>query len=96
MFTHSQEAGLERYAIAGKETDWDDALVGKKVPKSGMLSFDMKLLPTVALVSLIFAQWLELEWNPGMDQLVVTGWSANNWACSFVGLWCLDLSLIHI
>lgn len=42
MFTHSQEAGLERYAIAGKETDWDDALVGKKVPKSGMLSVKRK------------------------------------------------------
>ena len=39
---HSQEAGLERYAIAGKETDWDDALVGKKVPKSGMLSVKRK------------------------------------------------------
>ena len=38
----SQEAGLERYAIAGKETDWDDALVGKKVPKSGMLSVKRK------------------------------------------------------
>lgn len=42
VFTHSQEAGLERYAIAGKETDWDDALVGKKVPKSGMLSVKRK------------------------------------------------------
>mmetsp|Transcript_5513 Transcript_5513/g.24768 ORF Transcript_5513/g.24768 Transcript_5513/m.24768 type:complete len:160 (-) Transcript_5513:2139-2618(-) len=37
-----EEAGLERYAIAGKETDWDDALVGKKVPKSGMLSVKRK------------------------------------------------------
>jgi len=42
VFTYSQEAGLERYAIAGKETDWDDALVGKKVPKSGMLSVKRK------------------------------------------------------
>ena len=42
VFPHSQEAGLERYAIAGKETDWDDALVGKKVPKSGMLSVKRK------------------------------------------------------
>ena len=32
----------DRYAIAGKETDWDDALVGKKVPKSGMLSVKRK------------------------------------------------------
>ena len=39
---HSQEAGLERYAIAGKESDWDDALAGGKVPKSGMLSVKRK------------------------------------------------------
>lgn len=40
--SHSQEAGLERYAIAGKEDDWDDALAGGKVPKSGMLSVKRK------------------------------------------------------
>ena len=38
----SQEAGLERYAIAGKEADWSDALVGGKGPKSGLLSVKRK------------------------------------------------------
>tara|TARA_B110000879_G_C10774298_1_gene356502 strand:+ start:218 stop:475 length:258 start_codon:yes stop_codon:yes gene_type:complete len=39
----SQEAGLERYAIAGQESDWSDALVGgKQVPKSGLLSVKRK------------------------------------------------------
>lgn len=39
-----QEAGLERYAIAGQETDWDAALPGgsKKVPASGLLSVKRK------------------------------------------------------
>lgn len=38
----SQEAGLERYAIAGQEADWSDALVGGKSPKSGLLSVKRK------------------------------------------------------
>ena len=38
----SQEAGLERYAIAGKEADWSDALVGGTGPKSGLLSVKRK------------------------------------------------------
>jgi len=40
-----QEAGLERFAIAGQETDWDAALSGgakKKVPASGLLSVKRK------------------------------------------------------
>lgn len=41
-----QEAGLERYAIAGQESDWDVALAGgvgsKKVPASGLLSVKRK------------------------------------------------------
>mmetsp|Transcript_7126 Transcript_7126/g.26896 ORF Transcript_7126/g.26896 Transcript_7126/m.26896 type:complete len:972 (-) Transcript_7126:1098-4013(-) len=38
-----EEAGLERYAIAGQESDWSDALVGgKQVPKSGLLSVKRK------------------------------------------------------
>ncbi|MDB9925220.1 hypothetical protein OAD67_03050 [bacterium] len=38
----TQEAGLERYAIAGAESDWGDALVGGKGPKSGLLSVKRK------------------------------------------------------
>ena len=37
-----QEAGLERYAIAGEERDWSDALAGGKAPKSGILSVKRK------------------------------------------------------
>uniref|UniRef100_A0A7S0T2X9 N-acetyltransferase domain-containing protein n=1 Tax=Mantoniella antarctica TaxID=81844 RepID=A0A7S0T2X9_9CHLO len=40
-----EEAGLERFAIAGQETDWDAALSGgakKKVPASGLLSVKRK------------------------------------------------------
>ena len=39
---HSQDAGLERYAIAGQEADWSEALVGGKGPKSGLLSVKRK------------------------------------------------------
>ncbi len=38
----TQEAGLERYAIAGAESNWGDALVGGKGPKSGLLSVKRK------------------------------------------------------